>query len=427
MGSSAIEVDHVSKAYRLYPTPRHRALELMTFGTKTYHTNFWALADVSFRIAPGATLGLVGNNGSGKSTLLQLIAGIMVPTNGRIAVNGRVSSLLELGAGFNPEFTGRENVELYCIVMGMSREETMERLPAIQAFAGIGEFIDRPVKSYSSGMFVRLAFAAAIHVSPDILLVDEALAVGDVLFQHQCIRRIREMQASGTTIVFVSHDMGMMRSICTEAILLERGRIEAHDDPATIANIYHAKTANIEAAANGGARPRRDGDGAAAVVFREDSGFDERVRVFRHGTGAARIRQVELLDLQGRPLNSVEFDDEVILRVHVQYYEDAAFSILGFSIRDKTGTDIVGSNTHEENVPLPPRLAGSTVVVDFRQRLPLANGTYSVSTALAYDRSKPSYFDWVDNALVITVLPPESGKVVHGKVSLPVSIAVHAQ
>jgi len=427
MGSSAIEVDHVSKAYRLYPTPRHRALELITFGTKTYHTNFWALADVSFRIAPGATLGLVGNNGSGKSTLLQLIAGIMVPTNGHIAVNGRVSSLLELGAGFNPEFTGRENVELYCIVMGMSREETMERLPAIQAFAGIGEFIDRPVKSYSSGMFVRLAFAAAIHVSPDILLVDEALAVGDVLFQHQCIRRIREMQASGTTIVFVSHDMGMMRSICTEAILLERGRIEAHDDPATIANIYHAKTANIEAAANGGARPRRDGDDAAGVVFREDSGFDERVRVFRHGTGAARIRQVELLDLQGRPLNSVEFDDEVILRVHVQYYEDAAFSILGFSIRDKTGTDIVGSNKHEENVPLPPRLAGSTVVVDFRQRLPLANGTYSVSTALAYDRSKPSYFDWVDNALVITVLPPESGKVVHGKVSLPVSIAVHAQ
>ncbi len=427
MGSPAIEVDHVSKAYRLYPTPRHRALELMTFGTKTYHTNFWALSDASFRIAPGATLGLVGNNGSGKSTLLQLIAGIMVPTKGRIAVNGRISSLLELGAGFNPEFTGRENVELYCIVMGMSREETMGRLPAIQAFAGIGEFIDRPVKSYSSGMFVRLAFAAAIHVSPDVLLVDEALAVGDVLFQHQCIRRIREMQASGTTIVFVSHDMGMMRSICTEAILLDRGRIEAHDDPATIANIYHAKTANVEAASNAGARVRRDGDSAAAVVFREDSSFDERVRLFRHGTGAARIRQVELLDLQGRPLSSVEFDDDVILRVHVQYYEDAAFSILGFSIRDKTGTDILGSNTHEENVPLPPRLAGSTVVVDFRQRLPLAKGTYSVSTALAYDRSTPSYFDWVDNALVITVLPPESGKVVHGKVSLPVSIAVHAQ
>jgi lipopolysaccharide transport system ATP-binding protein len=427
MSSPAIEVDHVSKAYRLYPTPRHRALELMMFGSRRYHTDFWALTDVSLHVTAGATLGLIGNNGSGKSTLLQLIAGIMAPTKGRVAVNGRISSLLELGAGFNPEFTGRENVELYGIVMGMSRDEIVERLPMIQAFAGIGEFIDRPVKSYSSGMFVRLAFSAAIHVNPDVLLVDEALAVGDVLFQHQCIRRIREMQASGTTIIFVSHDMGMMRSICSEAVLLDRGRIEAHDDPATIANIYHAKTANAEAASQTSGRLRSSAAGAVSVTFRADTGFDERVRLFRHGTGAARIRHVELLDRQGQPVSSVEFDDEVILRVHVQYYEDAAFSILGFSIRDKTGTDVVGSNTHEENVPLPPRLAGDTVVVDFRQRLPLAKGTYSVSTALAYDRSKPSYFDWVDNALVLTVLPPESGKVIHGKVALPVDIAVHVQ
>jgi len=425
MGLPAIEIEGVSKAYRLYPTPRHRALELMTFGTRTYHTNFWALTDVSLRIAPGATLGLVGNNGSGKSTLLQLIAGIMAPTSGHLAVNGRISSLLELGAGFNPEFTGRENVELYGIVMGMSREETLARLPAIHAFSGIGDFIDRPVKSYSSGMFVRLAFSAAIHVNPDILLVDEALSVGDVLFQHQCIRRIRQMQADGTTIVFVSHDMGMVRSICTEAVLLDAGRIEAHDDPATIANIYHARTASMESVAEGPSRPAGGAD--AGVVFRAEPGFDDRVRLFRHGTGAARIRHVELLDRDGNHASSVEFDDDVILRVHVQYYEDAAFSILGFSLRDKTGTDILGTNTYEENVPLPPRLAGDTVVVDFRQRLPLAKGTYSVSTALAYDRSKPKYFDWVDNALVLTVLPPQSGKVVHGKVALPVEIAVHVQ
>jgi lipopolysaccharide transport system ATP-binding protein len=427
MGLPAIEVDHVSKAYRLYPTPRHRALELLTFGTRTYHTDFWALTDVSLRLAAGATLGLVGYNGSGKSTLLQLISGIMAPTSGRVTVNGRISSLLELGAGFNPEFTGRENVELYGIVMGMPREETLARMPAIQAFAGIGDFIDRPVKSYSSGMFVRLAFSAAIHVNPDVLLVDEALAVGDVVFQHQCIRRIRELQAAGTTIVFVSHDMGMIRSICTEAILLERGRIEAHDDPATIANIYHAKTANLEAGGRADVRPSFEPDNGALVSFRAEPGFEERVRLFRHGTGAARIRQVELIDRHGRQVTSVEFDDEVILRVHVQYNEDAPFSILGYSIRDKTGTDIVGTNTHEENVPLPPRLAGDTVVVDFRQRLPLAKGTYSVSTALAYDRSKPSYFDWVDNALVLTILPPESGKIVHAKVALPVQVAVHVQ
>lgn len=427
MGSPAIEVDRVSKAYRLYPTPRHRALELLTFGTRTYHTNFWALSDVSLRVPAGATLGLVGNNGSGKSTLLQLIAGIVSPTSGRVTVTGRVSSLLELGAGFNPEFTGRENVELYGVVMGMSREETLARLPAIQAFAGIGDFIERPVKSYSSGMFVRLAFAAAIHVNPDVLLVDEALAVGDVLFQHQCIRRIREMQAAGTTIVFVSHDMGMVRSICTEAVLLDAGRVVAHDDPATIANIYHARTASLETAVSAAQGMGTNGGGTSLVAFHVEPGFDERVRLFRHGTGAAQIRSVELLDLRGRAVSTVEFGDEVILRVHVQYHEDAPFSILGFSIRDKTGTDIVGTNTHEENVPLPPRRAGDTVVVDFRQRLPLAKGTYSVTTALAYDRSKPTYFDWVDNALVLTVLSPESGKIVHGKVGLPVDIAVHVQ
>jgi lipopolysaccharide transport system ATP-binding protein len=425
MGSPAIEVDRVSKAYRIYPTPRHRALELITFGARTYHTDFWALRDVSLRVPAGATLGLVGNNGSGKSTLLQVISGIVWPTVGRVGVHGRISSLLELGAGFNPEFTGRENVELYGIVMGLSREETLDRMPAIEAFAGIGDFIDRPVKSYSSGMFVRLAFSAAIHVHPDILLVDEALAVGDVSFQHQCIRRIREMQASGTTIVFVSHDMGMVRSICTEAVLLESGRVAAHDDPATIANIYHARTAGMDtAAAIRGPRPNGD---SAAVRFHAGDGFDDRVRVFRHGTGAARIRDVELLDGQGRQVSSVEYDEEVTLRVHIEYHEDAPFSILGFSIRDKTGTDILGTNTHEENVPLPARRAGDTVVVDFRQRLPLAGGTYSVTTALAYDRSKPNYFDWVDNALVLTVLPPESGKIVHGKIGLPVDIAVHTQ
>jgi ABC-type polysaccharide/polyol phosphate transport system ATPase subunit len=426
MGSLAIEVAHVSKAYRLYPTPRHRALELFTFGARTYHTDFWALKDVSFRLQSGGTLGLIGNNGSGKSTLLQVIAGIVSPTNGRVAVNGRISSLLELGAGFNPEFTGRENVELYGVVMGMSRDETVTRMPAIEAFAGIGEFIDRPVKSYSSGMFVRLAFSAAIHVDPDILLVDEALAVGDVIFQHQCIRRIREMQSGGTTIVFVSHDIAMVRSICTEAILLESGRVVAHDDPATVANIYHARTSGADLAQSVRG-PRSDGADGVAVRFHAGADFDERVRLFRHGTGDARIRDVELLDTQGRQVSSVEFDEEVILRVHVEYRQDAPFSILGFSIRDKTGTDIVGTNTHEENVPLPPRKAGETVVVDFRQRLPLAKGTYSVTTALAYDRSKPDYFDWVDNAMVLTVLPPESGKVVHGKIGLPVDIAVHAQ
>jgi lipopolysaccharide transport system ATP-binding protein len=220
--------------------------------------------------------------------------------------------------------------------------------------------------------------------------------------------------------------MAMVRSICTQAILLESGRMVAHDDPPTIANIYHARISGEEMSQSVRG-PRPDHVDGAAVRFHAGADFDDRVHLFRHGTGAARIRDVELLDTQGRRVSSVEFDEEVILRVHVEYHQDAPSSILGFSIRDKTGTDIVGTNTHEENVPLPPRAAGDTVVVDFRQRLPLAKGTYSVTTALAYDRSKPDYFDWVDNALVLTILPPESGKVVHGKIALPVEIAVHRQ
>jgi lipopolysaccharide transport system ATP-binding protein len=425
--SAAIEIEGVSKAYKIYPTPRHQALEILMLGRRSYHRDFWALRDVTLTVARGTTLGLVGNNGSGKSTLLQLIAGITPATTGRVAVNGRVSSLLELGAGFNPEFSGRENAELYGVVMGMTREETAARLPAIAEFAGIGEFMDRPVKTYSSGMFVRLAFSVAIHVEPDILLVDEALAVGDILFQHQCIRRIRELQSGGTTIVFVSHDMSMLRSLCTDAMLLNAGRVEAKGDPATIANLYHARTAAIEANRSGRREPPPESSPAAAVAFEAEPGFDEQVRLFRHGTGAAKIRRVELLDTQGKRLTTVEFNEEVILRVHVEFYEDSPFSILGFSLRDKTGTDIVGTNTCEENIALPSRRAGDTLVVDFRQRLPLAQGTYSVSTALAYDPSRPHYYDWVDNALVLTVLPPESGKAVHGKVWLPVQVVVHPQ
>jgi ABC-type polysaccharide/polyol phosphate transport system ATPase subunit len=425
MGSTAIEIEGVSKAFRIYPTPRHQLLEILAFGRRTYHRDFWALRDVSLRVEAGSTLGVVGNNGSGKSTLLQLIAGITPATSGRLAVQGRISSLLELGAGFNPEFSGRENVELYAIVMGMSREDVRSRLPAIEAFAGIGEFVDRPVKTYSSGMFVRLAFSAAIHVDPDIMLVDEALAVGDVVFQHQCIRRIREMQADGTTIVFVSHDMAMVRALCTEALLLDGGRVLAHDDPATIANLYHARTAALEAPAPAGPGGRGPAAAGRTVAFEAEPGFDERVRLFRHGSGGARIRRVEVVDLEGRRVTTAEFNEEVVLRVHVEYLEDAPASILGFGLRDKTGTDIVGTNTHEEGVPLPPRRAGDRIVVDFRQHLPLAAGTYSVSTALAYDPARPSYFDWVDNALVVTVLPPASGKVIHGKVWLPAEITVH--
>jgi ABC-type polysaccharide/polyol phosphate transport system ATPase subunit len=426
MAEMAVRLEDVSKAYKIYAHPRHRLLEALTRGRRQYHSAFWALRDVTVRVNRGSTLGIIGMNGSGKSTLLQVVAGIIRPTAGRVAVQGRIASLLELGAGFNPEFTGRENVLMHGAVLGFSREEITRRLPAIQAFAEIGPFFDQPVKTYSSGMFVRLAFAGAIHVDPDVLLVDEALAVGDAVFQHRCIRRIREFQEQGRTILFVSHDMGMVRSVCSRALFLDAGRVQADGEPDEIAQLYHAHVAGLEAG-------RRESEpaagqapgGARSAAFRADPAFDQRVGLFRHGTGGARIRHVEVLGETNRPIAAVGFDEPVTLRVHLEFYAEVPYCILGYYLRDKSGIDVVGTNTYEENVPMPARQAGDTLVVDFRQRWPLMAGSYSVTVALAYNRLSPTYFDWIDNALVVEVLAPPGGKAILAKIWLPVEIDVH--
>jgi lipopolysaccharide transport system ATP-binding protein len=425
MSEPVIELDAVTKSYKIYRNPRHRAIELLVPFAPVLHTDFFALRDVSLRVERGETLGVVGANGSGKSTMLQIIAGIVRQTGGKVSVRGRVSSLLELGAGFHPELTGRENVEVFGTIIGLTLAEIRQRLPDIERFAGIGDFIDQPVKLYSSGMFVRLAFSAAIHVDPDVLLVDEALSVGDAVFQHQCLLRIREMQARGTTIIVVSHDMGMIKAISSWVVLLDGGQVIAQGGPAEMASLYFARASAEIAKAEAPHLPAMTVEEGADPRFQADATLDARVRVFRHGTGAARIRRVELLDAQGRPTIAVEFNEEAVLRVHVEYVEDVPASIIGFGFRDRTGTELIGTNTHEEGVTLPFRGAGSTLVVDFRLRLPLVPGTYSVSSAIAADRYTRAYFDWVDNALVMTVSPPSSGKAIHGQVWVPVDISVH--
>ena len=426
MSEPVLELDDVAKAYKIYKNPRHRAVEMLVPWARVRHTDFWALDDVTLRVERGETLGVVGVNGSGKSTLLQIIAGIVSPTRGRVSVRGRISSLLELGAGFHPELTGRQNVEMFGTVIGLSLPEIRRRLPEIERFAGIGAFIDQQVKVDSSGMFVRLAFAAAIHVDPDILLVDEALAVGDAVFQHQCLLRIRQMQAQGTTVLYVSHDMGTIKSVCSRVVLLDSGRIFAEGGPADMASLYFARAsaAIARAQAPEGPLPTIASD-AELTRFRPDADLDARAQIFRHGTGAAKIRRVELRDACGRPATAVTFNEEAVLAVHVEYLAEAPTSIVGFSFRDRTGTDVIGTNTYEEGITLPSRAAGTTLVVEFRLRVPLAPGTYSISSAIAPDRYTRAYFDWVDNALIVTVSPPDSGKAVHGQVWLPVEIAVH--
>ncbi|HXQ72406.1 MAG TPA: ABC transporter ATP-binding protein, partial [Pyrinomonadaceae bacterium] len=234
----AVRIEGVSKQFRIYDRSSDRLKEMLTRGRWAKHREFWALRDVSFEVEKGTTFGIVGPNGSGKSTLLQIVAGTLQPTHGTISHEGRISALLELGAGFNPEFTGVENVFMNAALMGFTNAETSAMLPEIEAFAEIGEFIHQPVKTYSTGMYVRLAFAAAISARPEILIVDEALAVGDAVFQHRCIRRIREMQESGMTILLVSHDPHAIRALCSRALLLHGGYVEALGKPVDVLNRY---------------------------------------------------------------------------------------------------------------------------------------------------------------------------------------------
>ena len=231
-------VQNVSKLYRLYKHPSDRIRELVPFQSKKLHQDFWALRDISFSVEKGETLSIVGPNGCGKSTLLQIICGILQPSSGRVVTTGRVAALLELGAGFNPEFTGRENVFLNGEIMGLSRAHIARAMPSIAAFADIGEFLERPVKEYSSGMYVRLAFATAIHVEPEILVVDEALAVGDAVFANRCVRKFEELRERKITVLFVSHDLGLVKQLSHRAILLVGGHIHAQGEPNQVINQY---------------------------------------------------------------------------------------------------------------------------------------------------------------------------------------------
>ena len=243
---NAISVRGLGKKFKLFPSPGRRFLEYVSAGRIISHTDFWALQDITFDIPAGTTLGILGQNGSGKSTLLSILAGVLEPSAGSFDIHGKVSAILELGSGFHPEFSGRDNVYMYGSIMGLSTREIDERFEEIARFSELGDFINQPLRTYSSGMIVRLAFSVAVNVDADILIVDEALAVGDAIFQHRCFRKIREMQTAGKTILYVGHDTDAVRNLCTSAILLDGGRIIDRGDPHAVVNKYHALIAERE-------------------------------------------------------------------------------------------------------------------------------------------------------------------------------------
>ncbi len=419
----AIRVRHLSKKYQLYRRPWDKFLELFRLSRAQLHQEFWALEDVSFEIDAGQTVGIIGQNGSGKSTLLQILAGIMRQTRGDCLVDGKVSALLELGSGFNPEFTGRENVFMNGAILGFETREMEKRFDAIARFAEIGAFMEQQVKTYSSGMFMRLAFAVAIHVDPDILLVDEALAVGDLVFQHRCMHRMNQLRENGKTILLVTHDLGAVTKFCDRALLLDSGRLLENGKPDLVVQKYRAlvfeRERRYDRIAEGGPRHAATADHTASEeipVVRSIPNVDH-----RFGSGEARLLGVELLGENGRPTREIFGDQKIVVRISAEFEKDVDNPILGFTLRDRMGIEITASNTSYEGRVLQPAKKGQVFTSDFLIRMPgMAAGSYSISPAVANGNVlKHDMCDWIDNALVFSFT---SESLIYGMLKLDVKV-----
>ena len=401
----ALRVEGVSKQYRIYRRPGDRLKESLTRGRLVRHRPFWALRDVSFEVAPGTTTGIIGPNGCGKSTLLQIIAGTLEPTCGSVTHDGRIAALLELGAGFNLDFTGLENIYMNAALMGFSRRETDVLLPEIVRFAEIGPFLYQPVKTYSSGMYVRLAFAIAASANPEILVVDEALSVGDAVFQHRCLRRIKEMQERGATILFVSHDAAAVRALCSRAILLHDGRIVASGNPPDVLNRYQKLIMEREEAYAAEQPPPASPEAAdeSASLPPADEKHSALRYTYRHGDGSAEVLSVELLDgTTRRPVRVVETGTPLLVRICVGFHREVERPVFGLLIRNRHGIHAYGTNTKEQQISLDRVRSGEVLEITFSFACWLGTDSYSIS--LAVHRPEGIGYDWLDGALFFRVI-----------------------
>ena len=382
MSEIAINVQGLSKVYKLYDRPIDRLKESLGLSRTKKYREHYALRDVSFCVEKGETIGIIGTNGSGKSTLLKIITGVLNPTRGELTINGRISALLELGAGFNMEYTGIENVYLNGTMMGFSREEIDAKMQDILDFADIGDFVKQPVKTYSSGMFVRLAFAVAINIEPEILIVDEALSVGDVFFQAKCFKKFEEFKEQGKTILLVSHDMGSIQKYCDRVILLNKGEVLAIDASRTVVDLYKKVLVNQFDAAEKAAA-------AEAASTTEQTQIDQAAgwksnfvinpKLIEYGEKQAEIIDYAIVDEQGRFSNLIENDREFTVKFRVVFHERVKEPIFALTIKNVQGTEITGTNTMYEGTQVPTPEAGETMVVSFKQKISLRNGEYLLS------------------------------------------------
>lgn len=445
MTEIAIKVSNLSKCYQIYDKPHDRLKQsiyprlqrLVGKPAKQYHREFWALKDVSFEVKKGETVGIVGRNGSGKSTLLQMICGTLNPTSGSVTTHGRIAALLELGSGFNPEFTGRENVYMNASILGLSQDEIDARFDDIAKFADISEFIEQPVKAYSSGMMVRLAFAVIAHVDADILVIDEALAVGDAFFTQKCMRFLRNFMKTGT-VLFVSHDTGAVVNLCNRAILLDHGSVLADDHPKVVTEHYLAKLYENSQPIDESSileSPGKNSQQQIAVEYRDmrealinGSTLRNDIEIFRFvpnqqsgfGAGGAVVTSVRLLDIKGTPLSWVIGGEDVSFEVVCIVKQDLFHPIVGFQFKDRLGQIIFGDNTFlADQFNSFSVNADEELVARFDFRMPiLPSGDYSVTVAIA-DGTQDSHIQhhWVHDAIVIRV---HASSVCQGLVGIPI-------
>jgi homopolymeric O-antigen transport system ATP-binding protein len=420
----AVEFSHVSKSYSIYAAPQDRLKELVTFQRKRFHTDFWALRDVSFDVRKGETFCIIGENGSGKSTLLQICAGILPPTSGTAISHGRVAALLELASGFNPEFSGRENVYLNGAILGFSSKEMDHRFPEIEAFAEIGDFINQPVKTYSSGMMFRLAIAVSIHVDPEILLVDEALAVGDVYFRQRCMRKVHELRSKGVTILFVSHATGDVKALGDRAMWLEKGSVKCLGGTDLVVNQYLAAMS-----AKDRAYQARDFAPEEAQIVEPPKEIVEGIPNVDHrfGDGDAEIIGIAITSPEGSRLVNLLPNSTIVVRISARAKSSLDRPIVGFVFRNHLGVDFAATNTARERQDLPPMLAGDVCTVDFYLDLPaMYASSFSFSPAIANGTLDAySMCDWIDNAIVLQM--EKSADPIYAQLHFPCRVQVNGR
>ena len=398
-----LRVRNLGKAYKRYARKRGRMLEWL--GAEPQHELRWVLRDISFDVRPGESVGIVGANGAGKSTLLKLVAGTTPPTTGTVERQGSISALLELGIGFHPEFTGRENVYMAGSIRGLAPEQISRMMPEIAGFAEIGDYLDQPMRTYSSGMQMRLAFSVATAIRPDILIVDEALSVGDAYFTHKSFDRIRQFRDQGTTLLFVSHSPGAVKTLCDRALLIDQGQLIRDDSPDAALDYYNAMIAVQH----------------ADSAIRQTEGETTRVMT-RSGSNAARIENIELLS-DGKPVRALRSGDRASVRLEIAVDRPLPELTAGILFRDRLGNDVFGTNSFHCNAPQRDLVAGQRLAVEFLfEALNLGSGTFSLTAALhARDSHVSANYDWWDRAIVFEIVRG-NGPFSIGVCNLPASV-----